>query len=87
MRICPRGGDAACITTDDEKIAAHLSEAGRWDRLEGTLRGDRLTLKINGTTAIEDQPMEEIPAAGPLAIGADGPTDFANIYVRDGGGS
>lgn len=87
VRICPRGGDSACITTGDEPLAAHLSATGRWDRLEGTLRGNRLTLKVNGATVMEDQPLEGIPATGPLAIGADGPTDFANIYVRDGGGS
>lgn len=82
-KIYPRGPEGPAIATDAEAIRSQLSDPGRWNRLEGTLRGDRLTLTVNGTTVLEDHRLEGLPAEGPLAILPDGPTDLANIYVRE----
>ena len=41
---------------------------GEWNEFEITLKGDRLTVVLNGTTVIEDAELPGIPARGPLAL-------------------
>ncbi|MBC8356181.1 MAG: DUF1080 domain-containing protein [Planctomycetes bacterium] len=73
----------AAIDTTDAEIAKHLDPVGRWNRFEGTLRDNRLTLTVNGHEAFKDQVREKVTDRGPITISATGPTDLANIYVRD----
>ncbi len=47
------------------------------------LRGDLLSLTLNGRTLFEDRQLAGAPETGALTIEAAGPIDFANIYVRD----
>ncbi len=41
---------------------------GEWNRFEITLRGDRLTVVLNGTTVIANAQLPGIPARGPIAL-------------------
>jgi len=41
---------------------------GEWNTFEITLRGDRLTVVLNGKTVIENAQLPAIPARGPLAL-------------------
>ncbi len=41
---------------------------GEWNAFEITLKGDRLTVVLNGTTVIEDAELPGIPATGPLIL-------------------
>ncbi len=41
---------------------------GEWNAFEITLKGDRLTVVLNGTTVIENAELPGIPANGPLAL-------------------
>lgn len=61
-------------------LAEHLAAAGKWNRLEGELNADRLTLWVNGN-AVPDQPVDA-SASGPIQLDAAVPVDFANIFVR-----
>ncbi len=54
-------------------------KAGTYHRIEGSLRGGELRLEINGKDA---GTFSEIPGKGPLGIIPDGPSDWANPYVR-----
>ncbi len=83
-RILPRGSDAAAIVIDpaDPAMAKHLGKGRGWSRLEGTLRGDRLTLTVNGHELFKDKPCPGLPARGPLRILPAGPIDLANVFVR-----
>jgi hypothetical protein len=41
---------------------------GEWNDFEITLKGDRLTVVLNGTTVIEDAELPDIPDTGPIAL-------------------
>jgi hypothetical protein len=41
---------------------------GEWNSFEITLKGDRLTVVLNGTTVIENAQLPGIPRRGPLAL-------------------
>jgi hypothetical protein len=82
-RVQLRGPQAAIdIDPADPLVGGHLAKPGEWNRLEGTLRGDRLTLDVNGRRACEDRPVSGIPARGPIRIVPDSPLELANPYVR-----
>ena len=85
VQILLRDSKAAAITIDpsDRELKKHLGEGLGWARLEGTLKGSTLNLKVNGQDFITDRHVGDIPASGPLRIVPSGPVDFANVYVRD----
>jgi hypothetical protein len=68
---------------------------GQWNRFEITLRGDRLTVVLNGITVIENAQLPGIPESGPIAlqhhghkvggVWASSPSfvQFKNIYIRE----
>lgn len=73
----------ATIDTNDDAISKHLEPAGRWNRFEGKLRGNKLTLAVNGKAAYNDQLVKELADRGPIVMSPRGPLDMANIYVRE----
>jgi len=57
---------------------------GEWNRFRITMRGDRLTVVLNGKVVIENAQLPGVPARGPIALQHHGdPIQFANIYVRE----
>ena len=85
-RVLLRGGaeqTAIKIDARDPEMAEHFAEVGQWNRFEGTIRGDLLSLSLNGRKLFEDRQLVGAPETGALTIVAAGPIDFANIYVRD----
>jgi hypothetical protein len=83
-RVLLRGSDKAAIMIDpgDATVGKLLAKGGGWNRFEGTLRGDRLTLQLNGQKLFEDKLVEGVPASGPVRIVPSGPVEFANAYAR-----
>ncbi len=71
------------IDVRDPLMATYFAEMGEWNRFEGTLRGDLLSLTLNGHELHEDRQLIGAPETGALTIVSAGPIDFANIYVRD----
>jgi hypothetical protein len=62
--------------------------AGQWNRFEITLRGDELTVDLNGRRVIDRARLPGLPARGPLALqNGEGAVEFANLYVRELGGA
>ena len=43
-------------------------DVGQWNTMEITMRGDRLTVLLNGETVIENAQLPGIPPRGPLAL-------------------
>ena len=84
-RVLLRGSDKAAIVIDpaDPLMAKHLAKGRGWTRFEGTMRGDRLSLSLNGREMFKDRPCTGVPARGPIRIIPTGPIDFANVYVRE----
>jgi len=57
---------------------------GRWNRFIITMRGDRLSVNLNGETVIEDAQLPSVPERGPIALQHHGdPIEFANIFVKE----
>jgi hypothetical protein len=57
---------------------------GQWNRFVITMRGDRLTVVLNGGTVIENAQLPGVPARGPLALQHHGdPIQFANILIKE----
>lgn len=56
-----------------------LEKTGSYNRIEGFVRGEVLTLEINGNGA---GTFTGIPDEGPFGMQAEGPADWANPYVR-----
>jgi hypothetical protein len=56
---------------------------GQWNRFIITMRGDRLTVNLNGETVIDNAQLPGVPAGGPIALQHHGdPIEFANLLVR-----
>ncbi|MCP3915509.1 MAG: DUF1080 domain-containing protein [bacterium] len=79
-------GAAQLLLRGDPNGAVDLGSGGDWGdgwhRLEGELRGDRLTLHLDGERIVRRKKLEELPARGPLILEAAGDIDFASFYVR-----
>jgi len=43
-------------------------DVGEWNAFEITLKGDRLTVVLNGITVLDNAQLPGIPAKGPLAL-------------------
>ncbi len=57
---------------------------GEWNRMMITLKGERLTVSLNGRVVIENAELPGIPAEGPIGLQHHGsPIDFANIWLKE----
>jgi hypothetical protein len=57
---------------------------GEWNRFIITLKGDRLTVELNGQTVIESARLPGVPRRGPIALQHHGdPIQFANLYIKE----
>jgi hypothetical protein len=56
---------------------------GEWNRMMISLKGELLTVSLNGRVVIENAPLPGIPASGPIALQHHGGAiDFANIWIK-----
>jgi hypothetical protein len=57
---------------------------GEWNRTQIVLKGDRLSVSLNGQVVIENAQLPEIPANGPIGFQHHGSAiDFANIWIKE----
>lgn len=57
---------------------------GEWNRFVITMKGDRLTVDLNGQRVLENAHLPGVPESGPIALQHHGsPIQFANIYVKE----
>lgn len=57
---------------------------GQWNRFVITMRGDRLTVVLNGKTVIENAQLPDVPRTGPIGLQSHGSSiQFANIYILE----
>jgi len=79
-----RGSAAGAVAIAPSLYKDALVLKGRnWNRFAGELRGDRLSLNLNGKPIFISKNLDGVPANGPLKIVPSGPISFANVYVRD----
>lgn len=57
---------------------------GQWNRFEITMKGDRLSVTLNGERVIDNAHLPGVPEAGPIALQSHGgKIEFANIWIRE----
>jgi len=57
---------------------------GQWNRFIITMKGDRLTVQLNGKTVIERAQLPGVPERGPIALQHHGDAiQFANVYIKE----
>ena len=57
---------------------------GQWNSFVITVKGDRMTVVLNGETVIDNLQMLKCPPEGPIALQHHGqPLDFRNIYIKE----
>lgn len=57
---------------------------GDWNRMEITMKGDKLTVVLNGKKVIDNAQLPDLPATGPVGLQHHGsPLDFANIWIKE----
>jgi len=57
---------------------------GQWNRFKIRMRGDRLTVLLNGKTVLEEAQLPGVPPRGPIALQHHGDAiEFANPFIRE----
>ncbi|MES2982707.1 MAG: DUF1080 domain-containing protein [Verrucomicrobiota bacterium] len=57
---------------------------GEWNRTIITMKGDRLTVNLNGQTVIENAQLPDVPKEGPIGFQYHGSRiDFANVWIKE----
>jgi hypothetical protein len=57
---------------------------GEWNRFIITMKGDRLTVNLNGKVVIENAELPGVAKKGPIALQHHGdPVEFANLFIRE----
>ncbi len=65
------------------KVAAD-KPIGQWNRFHITMKGKKLSVKLNDKQVLEDALLPDVDAAGPIALQKhDGAIEFTNIFVRE----
>ena len=60
------------------------AKVGSWNRFVITMRGDRLTVNLNGVTVIERAQLPGIPAEGPIALQSHhSAIEFTNLFILE----
>ena len=78
-----RGKDISAIQVAPDMYKGDLVLKGRnWNRFEGELRGNQLTLTLNDKKIFDGKKIDGLPVKGPIRIVPTGPISMANIYVR-----
>ncbi|MEZ6087091.1 MAG: family 16 glycoside hydrolase [Pirellulaceae bacterium] len=77
-------GDAATISIDpaNESLWNALAKPGQWNRIEGTIQGNQIRLKVNNHAMEPVIIKDASKTSGPLSLDPTGPVDFSNLYVR-----
>jgi len=95
MWCCPVGSGLVSGYQKDENMPPEVRRAavpklcadnppGKWNRFMITVRGEQLTVELNGQTVIENAPLPGVSPRGPVALQHQGtPVQFANLYIKE----
>jgi hypothetical protein len=83
-RILLRGSDKAAIhlSPSNPTYGKLISKGKGWMRIEGTIKGKKLSFTINGKQAVKDYVVAGLPATGPIKIVPTGVVKLANVFAR-----
>jgi hypothetical protein len=60
-----------------------LKPAGQWNRLRASLKGDSVTVTVNGSKLPAEASVNTAPEKGSFQIRPEGEMDFGNLFVRE----
>ena len=80
----PTEGAGAILLRGSDKAKVDLAKApaGKWNRYLLTLKGDRLTVRVNGKV-IEEANVTGAPAKGPVTLAPTSAAEFMSLFVRE----
>ena len=56
---------------------------GEWNRIHALMKGDRLTVDLNGVRVLDNAQLPGVSPEGPIALQNHGdPIQFANLYIK-----
>ena len=70
------------LLSNDSIAGGTVVRNQNWNRYEGALTGNTLTLSLNGEIVEKGRILDGAPADGPLGLVATGEIDIANVYIR-----
>ena len=73
--LLPRGDDKSRINVETTKTG--------WNRAIIRIKGERVSITVNGTVVSENEKLAGIPATGPIALALDSAAQFRNVFIRD----
>lgn len=77
-------GDAKAIVPINSAATKAEPKPGKWNRFHITLKGDRLTVKLNGEVITDNAQLTGIAAKGPIGLLHPGEgMEFANLFIRE----
>jgi len=77
-----RRHDLSAVLNNPAAQAAEL-KPGQWNRARLTLRGNRLSVLLNGQSVVQEANIEDLPATGAIELRASpGPAQLANLFWR-----
>ena len=57
---------------------------GAWNRMEITMKGELLTVVLNGQTVLEEARLPGVPKSGPIALQHHGSAlEFRNLFIKE----
>ena len=57
---------------------------GQWNRFTIVMKGDRVSVSLNGRTVIDEAQLPGVPLSGPIALQHHGDSiQFANLFIRE----
>lgn len=77
-----RNSNIAQIDLSAKAVQDTLEKTGRWNRFDGEIRGNKMTLTVNGQTVYTSKQLPGVNTNGPIELMAVGSVDFSNIYIR-----
>ncbi len=82
--LTPSGSEIAIkVRGSKREIAFKDKKAGAWHRSIVQLKGNRVSLRIDGDVVAEDVELSNLPASGPIALVGFGPVQFRNVFIRN----
>jgi hypothetical protein len=88
-RMKGEAGDSGILLRGSDKAEVNIgpgggNEPGKWNRLVVTMKGQALTVVLNGRTVRDKAPISGIPSRGRIGLQHGGhPIEFANLYIKE----
>jgi hypothetical protein len=82
--VCDFTATAGVFLRSDSKREIKLDSARKgWSRAVIRLKGDKLSVSVDGKVVTENQQLTGLTAQGSLGLTASGPVQIRNVFVRE----